>query len=110
MKCKNCNCCTLGFFKYKPNDYVCIGVPEPFVISDIEHECTEYADKKAINTLLSCPFCGGKPVIESWELSPYDKTFLDADCLWAVFCNDCLSECANMLSKKEAIEAWNRRV
>ena len=42
MKCKDCAHCYKGWFDYKPNDYVCIGVKEPFVISDINVECTEY--------------------------------------------------------------------
>lgn len=44
MKCKDCNCCTKGWFSYKPDAYVCTGVKEPFIISDIEHECTEYPE------------------------------------------------------------------
>lgn len=42
MKCKECKCCKKGWFASKPNDYVCIGVKHPFVISDINVECTEY--------------------------------------------------------------------
>ena len=45
MKCKDCNSCKLGHFKEMPNDYVCTGVKYPFVIKDIEHECTEYPEK-----------------------------------------------------------------
>lgn len=44
MKCKDCNCCTKSWFSYKPDAYVCTGVKEPFIISDIEHECTEYPE------------------------------------------------------------------
>ena len=44
MKCKDCNSCTLGYFKSKPFDYVCIGVKEPFVITNINRECTEYPE------------------------------------------------------------------
>ena len=46
MKCIECDCCRKGWFKSKPNDYVCIGVPEPFVIEDINVECTEYEDRR----------------------------------------------------------------
>jgi hypothetical protein len=35
MKCIECRCCRKGWYKSKPNSYVCIGVPEPFVISDV---------------------------------------------------------------------------
>ena len=43
MKCKECEACRKGFFASKPEAYVCIGVPEPFVIDDINVECTEYS-------------------------------------------------------------------
>ena len=46
MKCKNCSACHKGYFKSKPDDYVCIGVCERFVISNIDNECTEYKDLK----------------------------------------------------------------
>ena len=46
MKCKDCNCCTKGWFSYKPDAYVCTGVKEPFVISDINRQCTEYPDMR----------------------------------------------------------------
>ena len=46
MKCKDCDCCRKGWFKSKLNDYVCIGVPEPFVIKDINVECTEYEERR----------------------------------------------------------------
>ena len=44
MKCKECFACEKGFFQ--PDSYVCIGVPEPFVIGDINHECTKYKNLK----------------------------------------------------------------
>ena len=42
IKCKDCNVAVKDFFKCAPGEYVCVGVPEPFVISDIDKECTEY--------------------------------------------------------------------
>lgn len=45
MKCKECKACRKGFFASKPEAYVCIGVPEPFVIDDIDVKCTEYPEK-----------------------------------------------------------------
>lgn len=45
MKCKDCKACEKGYFKSQPDEYVCIGVPEPFVIEDIDSCCTEYTDK-----------------------------------------------------------------
>ena len=46
MKCKACSSCRKGYFESKPDKYVCIGVKEPFVISNIDNECTEYRDLK----------------------------------------------------------------
>lgn len=46
MKCKECNSCKKGYFSSKPDTYVCIGVPEPFVIKDIDVECSEYPEKR----------------------------------------------------------------
>lgn len=45
MRCKDCNACQKGYFKSQPNKYVCIGVPKPFVINDINSLCTEYPKK-----------------------------------------------------------------
>lgn len=42
MKCKECACCRLGYFKDRPGDYVCVGVKHPFVVEDTNRECTEY--------------------------------------------------------------------
>lgn len=50
MKCKDCNCAKKGFFSYQPEAYVCIGVKEPFVIGDINSECTEYESKRNMKT------------------------------------------------------------
>ena len=46
MRCKDCGSCEKGWFPSRPYDYVCIGVKEPFVIDDIDAECTEYKDKR----------------------------------------------------------------
>ena len=35
MKCKDCASCKKGWFKSSPDEYVCIGVKNPFVINDI---------------------------------------------------------------------------
>ena len=70
MKCKNCSACHKGYFKSKPNDYVCIGVKEPFVISNIDNECTEYPEKNKDNTPMI--------VEKSWE------EFRDSGFLWWV--------------------------
>lgn len=49
MKCRDCKGCKLGYFKSKPDKYVCTGVKEPFVIEDIDKECTEYPGKPQYN-------------------------------------------------------------
>ena len=51
MICKNCSSCRKGWFKSRPNDYVCIGVQEPFVINNIYRECTEYPEKRSKVTI-----------------------------------------------------------
>ena len=38
MKCIECSACYKGWFKSRPDAYVCIGVPEPFVVSDVKHK------------------------------------------------------------------------
>ena len=68
MKCKNCSACHKGYFKSKPDDYVCTGVCEPFVIRNINNECTEYKEKNKKNT----PMIAEK----SWE------EFRDSGFLW----------------------------
>lgn len=45
MKCRYCNACQKGYFKSQPDKYVCIGVPEPFVIDNLDSYCTEYSQK-----------------------------------------------------------------
>lgn len=43
MKCRDCSYAKRGWFKSVPDAYVCIGVKEPFVISNYpDAECTEY--------------------------------------------------------------------
>ena len=53
MKCKDCNCAHKGFLVHKPDAYICIGVPEPFEIEDMNNECTEYEYKRDANVCLS---------------------------------------------------------
>ena len=56
MKCKSCKHCKQGWFKEMPTEYVCIGVKRPFIIDDIDHECTEYQELR-----------------EQIETNPYDE-------------------------------------
>ncbi len=78
MKCCECQACYKGYFKSKPNAYVCIGTSEPFVIQDIEKECTEYNYKRDI--AYTCVECGAtftkpKQYIETHGLDagPYEE-------------------------------------
>lgn len=45
-RCKNCTSCIKGYFKSLPEHYVCTGVKEPFIISNINCLCTEYEEQK----------------------------------------------------------------
>lgn len=42
MKCKDCEYCKKCCFPGNTNLYVCEGVNIPFVIEDIDVQCTEY--------------------------------------------------------------------
>lgn len=46
MKCIECSACKKGWFKSQPDEYVCTGVKEPFVIHNVNAECTEYSEKR----------------------------------------------------------------
>ena len=46
MKCRDCEACVQGWFSFSPDDYVCIGVKEPFVINDVNAHCTEYGSMR----------------------------------------------------------------
>lgn len=60
--------------------------------------------------LHECPFCGGKAIMESWEMTPYEKMYIDSDGKWySVFCSICLSCSGNYTTAAEAAAAWNRR-
>ena len=59
MKCKDCSCCRKDWFPSSPEMYVCTGVKHPFVIEDINHDCTEYVKTDAGNgpQIHRCPYC-----------------------------------------------------
>ncbi len=55
--------------------------------------------------LKSCPFCGGKAVIQEHEFFYPDKLYE-----YGVTCAECKSQTWQFFKdKEEAIEAWNRR-
>ena len=72
MKCKDCDCCRIksitrwssDYGRYiKEQVYECIGVKEPFIIEDINAECTEYKDRIDKKT----PDISIEEVIQYWE-------------------------------------------
>ena len=48
MTCRECESCKLGWFDHRPHDHVCVGVKEPFVIDNINRQCTEYPEKRDV--------------------------------------------------------------
>ncbi len=59
MRCRECSACVKGFYKCSPEEYVCTGVKYPFVIENIDTQCTEYPEKREIqNVLLGDEKCG----------------------------------------------------
>ena len=57
MKCIECKCCHKGWYKQMPDRYVCIGVPEPFIITDVNRECTEYVYNRAAKPEIKTEDC-----------------------------------------------------
>lgn len=58
--------------------------------------------------LKPCPFCGGKT--EAFKLDPFYVNQKRISSYWGVHCLKCgVQMVAKGGSKKEAIEAWNRR-
>ena len=62
--------------------------------------------------LKSCPFCGGIPALESWNMSPYEKMNIEnSDGNWyAVFCTACCAESWSCVNAADAENLWNTRV
>lgn len=89
MRCKDCDGCKLGYFKSKPDKYVCTRVKHPFIVENIDHECTEYPERKDLVSKTEIDFMkdayqaanhpshyGGedntyeaRKVIKAWELN-----------------------------------------
>lgn len=78
--------------------------------------CTKKVDgngeKVGYIKLKSCPFCGGKPKLESWEMSPFEKINIENNSgnWYAVFCTDCCSEGSSCTTAIDAINSWNTRI
>lgn len=59
-----------------------------------------------------CPFCGGVAILESWEMSPYEKHHLDSldGMFYEVWCDDCQATGPTCLTEEDAINSWNKRI
>ena len=101
MKCKECIAAVKGFFKCKPDNYVCIGVKEPFVIDDIDVECTEYPEYRGESTAASV-MC----VLPIEEPKPA-KAYVGDDGIYVPSSFD--YRCHELLISKELfVEAYNK--
>lgn len=88
MKCKECPSCRKGWFEHKPKAYVCIGVKWPFVIDNIDRECTEYPTAKIAQP---------EPV----------KSYVDDNGIWIPSVTN--PRCHQVLISKELfVEAYNK--
>lgn len=72
MKCKDCPYCKQGYFKSKPSEYVCTGVPEPFVV-DVNAECTAYPKKNNVPEQPRCKY------VVAYFVSPISAVFTTFD-------------------------------
>lgn len=100
MKCKDCEACKIGWFESKPNEYVCIGAKEPFVISDINVECTEYPEYRNKRT---------NSEIKKLRLDgEYYASYVGDDGIYSpmVIGNSVYYQC--IVSKELFIEAYNK--
>ena len=82
MKCRDCDHCRLGYFKSKPYDYVCIGVKEPFVIYNIDEECSEYPERRAIQVgkLKEPVYVKQEPFVGENGIYMPDNEYVREDC------------------------------
>jgi hypothetical protein len=93
MKCIDCISCKKGWFKCHPSDYVCLGVKHPFVIEDVNQECTEYKWDS----------------IKTVEIRPTEpaKAFVDDDGIYISYDNDPRYH-RMLISKDLFVEAYNK--
>lgn len=96
MKCKDCGSCVQGWFTSDVGAYVCIGVKEPFIIDDINSECTEYPEK-AIDEMLTTVEC---------DFSNAPKFYVDDKGIWVPEIGT--SAYYQILSKEMFVEAYNK--
>lgn len=60
--------------------------------------------------LRPCPFCGGEAEINFVPPFVHPRNGRKGLERWQIFCDSCGVFTPGMLTKEEAIEAWNRRV
>ena len=101
MKCRDCDHCRLGYFKSKPYDYVCIGVKEPFVIYNIDEECSEYPERRAIQVgkLKEPVYVKQEPFVGECGIYIPDKEYVR---------EDCAGYYKMVLSREMFVEAYNK--
>jgi hypothetical protein len=100
MKCIECGCCTKGFFKCEPEAYACLGVKEPFVIKDVNVECTEYPEMREEKTI-------GK--VNVYRIHGKDYVpYVDDDGIYMpnAYSNNVYYQC--VMTKELFVEAYNK--
>ena len=88
MTCAECNSCKKGWFKSRPEDYVCIGVKHPFLIRDINVECTEYPELRRDRYY---PRIKVKAKRVDVEIVKHGKWLINSDGYYP-YCSECKSE------------------
>ena len=98
MKCRECSCAKKGYFKSLPNAYVCTGVREPFIILNIDCECTEYPEKRYKIPTEDCLMIG-------FDNSPTDDT-----CMTILRVNKNGIKEVNTLWNEDALKAYRELI
>lgn len=98
MKCKDCSACYQVFYNDEQtiSDYICYGVREPFVIYDINSDCTEYPDREEVSTT----------EIPDLDLSNAPKFYVDDEGIWVPEIGTSMYK--QIMSKEMFVEAYNR--
>lgn len=62
--------------------------------------------------LRPCPFCGGGGALDSWGMSPWERTHIESltGKWYSVFCTLCGAAGPDCLTDGDAEDAWNKRV
>lgn len=99
MQCKDCPCNVKGFFQCEPDADVCIGVKEPFIIQDLNVECTEYPEmrEEKISIVTVSTIKEPEPV----------KPYVDNDGIYVPYEYD-LRYHRMLISRELFVEAYNK--